>query len=297
MCSGKAKDRLDTQQHRKAQRRHGAYNRRFGPALLPQQDFPMIEVHHLNESRSRRITWLLEELGLDYIVCHYQRDSKTFLAPPELTKIHPLGKAPVIRDGDEVIFESGAIIEYLIRRYGHGRLAPAPDTVAYNRYMQFLQYAEGSAMLPLMLRLYTARLGEGAAPLQPRIDSELQNHLGFLNEELAHRDYFVGNEDVVRHAHGPAVLRQGCVSQPDGFRRADRGTAGLSARDREGGVVERACAAQPISRNRVHVLRAAGVERARANEDGVAMAIEGRERRGFVGTHLRIEDRQVRIAD
>jgi glutathione S-transferase len=154
----------------------------------------MIEVHHLNESRSRRITWLLEELGLDYIVCHYQRDSKTFLAPPELTKIHPLGKAPVIRDGDEVIFESGAIIEYLIRRYGHGRLAPAPDTVAYNRYMQFLQYAEGSAMLPLMLRLYTARLGEGAAPLQPRIDSELQNHLGFLNEELAHRDYFVGNE-------------------------------------------------------------------------------------------------------
>jgi glutathione S-transferase len=194
MCSGKAKDRLDTQQHRKAQRRHGAYNRRFGPALLPQQDFPMIEVHHLNESRSRRITWLLEELGLDYTVCHYQRDAKTFLAPPELTRIHPLGKAPVIRDGDEVIFESGAIIEYLIRRYGHGRLAPAPDTAAYNRYMQFLQYAEGSAMLPLMLKLYTARLGDANAPLRPRIESELGNHLGFLNQELAGRDYFVGNE-------------------------------------------------------------------------------------------------------
>jgi glutathione S-transferase len=154
----------------------------------------MIEVHHLNESRSGRITWLLEELGIDYIVCHYQRNPVTRLAPPELTKIHPLGKAPVIRDGDEVIFESGAIIEYLIRRYGHGRLAPAPDSIAYTRYLQFLHYAEGSAMLPLMLKLYTARLGDANAPLQPRIESELQNHLGFLNGELATRDYFVGNE-------------------------------------------------------------------------------------------------------
>lgn len=84
----------------------------------------MIEVHHLNESRSRRITWLLEELGLDYTVHVYKRDPKTRLAPPELEKIHPLGKAPVIRDGDEVVFESGAIIEYLIRKHGNGRLAP-----------------------------------------------------------------------------------------------------------------------------------------------------------------------------
>jgi glutathione S-transferase len=154
----------------------------------------MIEVHHLNDSRSRRVTWLLEELGIDYTVCHYQRNPATRLAPPELAKVHPLGKAPVIRDGDEVIFESGAIIEYVIRRYGHGRLAPAPDSIAYNRYLQFLHYAEGSAMLPLMLKLYTASLGDANAPLQPRIESELQNHLGFLNEELATRDYFVGNE-------------------------------------------------------------------------------------------------------
>jgi glutathione S-transferase len=82
----------------------------------------------------------------------------------------------------------------VIRRYGHGRLAPAPDSIAYNRYLQFLHYAEGSAMLPLMLKLYTASLGDANAPLQPRIESELQNHLGFLNEELATRDYFVGNE-------------------------------------------------------------------------------------------------------
>jgi len=154
----------------------------------------MIEVHHLNESRSRRITWLLEELGLDYTVHAYQRNPKTRLAPPELEKIHPLGKAPVIRDGEEVIFESGAIIEYLVRKYGNGRLAPASDSRDYNRYLQFLHYAEGSAMLPLMLKLYTSRLGDGAAPLQPRIESEMQRHLGFLNSELEGRDYFIGNE-------------------------------------------------------------------------------------------------------
>ena len=154
----------------------------------------MIEVHHLNESRSRRITWLLEELALDYTVHAYQRNPKTRLAPPELERIHPLGKAPVIRDGDEVIFESGAIIEYLVRTYGDGRLAPAADSHDYNRYLQFLHYAEGSAMLPLMLKLYTSRLGDGAAPLQPRIESEMQRHLGFLNNELAGRDYFIGNE-------------------------------------------------------------------------------------------------------
>lgn len=153
----------------------------------------MIEVHHLGESRSRRITWLLEELGLEYSIIKYQRDPKTRLAPPELLAIHPLGKAPVIRDGDEVIFESGAIVEYLIRRYGKGRLTPAPDTKHYNRYIEFLHYAEGSAMLPLLLKLYTSRLGEAGAPLKPRIDGEMQNHLGFLDRELASRDYFVGD--------------------------------------------------------------------------------------------------------
>jgi glutathione S-transferase len=154
----------------------------------------MIEVHHLNQSRSRRVTWLLEELGLDYTLIQHQRDPKTRLAPPELLAIHPLGKAPVIRDGGEVIFESGAIVDYLIRRYGNGRFAPAPDTSDYNRYVEFLHYAEGSAMLPLLLKLYTGRLGEANAPLRPRIDSEMQNHLGFLDAQLADRDFFVGSE-------------------------------------------------------------------------------------------------------
>ena len=154
----------------------------------------MIEVHHLNESRSRRITWMLEELGLPYEVISYQRDAKTRLAPPELMQVHPLGKAPVLRDNGEVLIESGAIIEYLIRQYGDGRFAPAMGTPDYNRYIQFLHYAEGSAMLPLMLKLYVGRLGEGGAPLQPRIQSELANHLGYLNAELTDRDYFVGDE-------------------------------------------------------------------------------------------------------
>lgn len=154
----------------------------------------MIEVHHLSESRSRRITWMLEELDLPYEVITYQRDAKTRLAPPELMQIHPLGKAPVLRDNVEVLIESGAIIEYLIRQYGNGRFAPAIGTPDYNRYIQFLHYAEGSAMLPLMLKLYVGRLGEGGAPLQPRIQSELANHLGYLNAELTDRDYFVGNE-------------------------------------------------------------------------------------------------------
>jgi len=153
----------------------------------------MIEVHHLNASRSRRITWLMEELGVDYKLVSYKRDATTNLAPPELKAIHPLGKSPVIRDDGRVIFESGAIIEYLVRRYGNGKLAPAIGTPDYDRYMQFLHYAEGSAMLPLMLNLYIGRLGDAGAPLKPRVQSEMHNHLGFLNGELAGRDWFVGN--------------------------------------------------------------------------------------------------------
>lgn len=154
----------------------------------------MIEVHHLNESRSRRITWMLEELELPYEVIQYTRDEKTRLAPPELMKIHPLGKAPVLRDGDQVMIESGAIIEYLVRTYGKGRFAPAIDSPDYNRYIQFLHYAEGSAMLPLMLKLYVSRLGEAGAPLSPRINSEITNHIGYLDNEIKDREFFVGND-------------------------------------------------------------------------------------------------------
>ncbi|RAK59192.1 glutathione S-transferase [Phenylobacterium hankyongense] len=154
----------------------------------------MIVVHHLNDSRSQRILWLLEELGVPYELKRYQRDAATRLAPPELTAVHPLGKSPVITDGDRTVHESGAIIDYLIRRHGGGRLAPALGSDAYETYNQWLHYAEGSAMLPLMLFMYAGRLGEAAAPLKPRIESEIANHLGFVNASLDGRDWLVGGD-------------------------------------------------------------------------------------------------------
>ena len=154
----------------------------------------MIVVHHLNDSRSQRILWLLEELGLPYQIKHYQRDAATRLAPPELKAIHPLGKSPVITDDGQTVFESGAIVDYLVRHHGDGRLQPSMGWPEYETYQQWLHYAEGSAMLPLMLKLYVSRLGEGGAPLAPRIDSEIANHLGFIDQSLDGRDWLVGNQ-------------------------------------------------------------------------------------------------------
>ena len=154
----------------------------------------MIVVHHLNNSRSQRVLWLLEELAVPYEIKRYQRDSQTNLAPPELKQVHPLGKSPVITDANRTIIESGAIIDYLIRHYGKGRLQPGVETPEYDQYQQWLQFAEGSAMLPLMLNLYVGRLGEAGAPLKPRIDSEIANHLGYINNSLAGRQYLVGSD-------------------------------------------------------------------------------------------------------
>jgi len=155
----------------------------------------MIEVHHLNNSRSQRILWLLEELGLDYRIVPYQRDAATRLAPPELKAIHPLGKSPVIRDGALVVAESGAIAEYLAGKYGNGRLAPKTDfnSPDYVAYLHWLHFAEGSGMLPLMLKLYVGRLKEAGAPLAPRIESELKNHFDYMSGALGKNDYFVAN--------------------------------------------------------------------------------------------------------
>lgn len=154
----------------------------------------MIQVHHLNNSRSQRVLWLLEELGLPYEIVKYQRDATTNLAPESLKKIHPLGKSPVITDDGVTIIESGAILEYLVRKYGKGRLAPAESSPDWPRYLQLLHYAEGSAMLPVMLKLYLSRLGDAGAPLAPRVTSEIENHFGYLDSELGHNDFFVGKE-------------------------------------------------------------------------------------------------------
>jgi glutathione S-transferase len=152
----------------------------------------MLTLHHLNDSRSQRILWLLEELGAPYELKCYQRDATTRLAPPELKAVHPLGKSPVIVDGDITLAESGAIVDYIIRKYGKGALRPAEGTREFEAYQEWLHYAEGSAMLPLMLNLYVGRLREAGAPLHPRIESEIANHLGYVEGALAGRDFFVG---------------------------------------------------------------------------------------------------------
>jgi glutathione S-transferase len=152
----------------------------------------MLTLHHLNDSRSQRILWLLEELGTPYEMKKYQR-METRLAPPELEAVHPLGKSPVITDGEIRIAESGAIVDYIIRRYGKGKMMPAVGSADYEAYNEWLHYSEGSAMLPLMLNLYVSRLKEAGAPLHPRIDSEIANHLGYVNGALEGREFFIGN--------------------------------------------------------------------------------------------------------
>jgi glutathione S-transferase len=176
----------------------------------------MIEVHHLNNSRSQRILWLLEELGLGYKIIPYQRDPATRLAPPELKAIHPLGKSPVIRDGAMIVAESGAIVEYLVGRYGNGRLAPARDfgSADYVAYLHWLHFAEGSAMVPLLLKLYVGRLKEAGAPLWPRIDSELKNHFDYMSAALGERDYFVANHFSAADIQLSFVLDAGASRGP-----------------------------------------------------------------------------------
>ncbi|HEV8027433.1 MAG TPA: glutathione S-transferase [Stellaceae bacterium] len=167
----------------------------------------MIIVHHLNNSRSQRILWLLEELGVPYEIKRYERDAATMLAPAALRAIHPLGKSPVITDGNQTIAESGAIVEYLVERHGGGRLAPPAGTPERLRYIYWLHYAEGSAMPPLLMKLVFQRIAQGAAPalLRPLIrriaqrtqasfvDPQLKLHLDYLEGELGKSEWFAGN--------------------------------------------------------------------------------------------------------
>ena len=168
----------------------------------------MIVVHHLNNSRSQRILWLLEELGLEYDIKRYQRDPKTMLAPPELLQIHPLGKSPVITDGDLTLAESGAIIEYLVGRYGSGRLVPAADTPEKLRYTYWLHYAEGSMMPPLLMKLIFDRIERAPMSFFARpvartiarktkssfIEPNINRHLDYMEAELGKTAWFAGPE-------------------------------------------------------------------------------------------------------
>jgi len=152
----------------------------------------MIIVHHLENSRSQRILWLLEELGIDYEVRRYERNPKTMLAPPELRRVHPLGKSPLIEHDGRVIAETGAIVEYLVEA-GEGRLAPTRrDDILL--YRHFLHYAEGSLMPPLLVMLVLRRLGLLGRPARPTIQKMIDRHLDWLETELAGRPWFAGGE-------------------------------------------------------------------------------------------------------
>jgi glutathione S-transferase len=167
----------------------------------------MIVVHHLEHSRSQRVLWLLEELGLDYEVKRYARDPKTMLAPPALARVHPLGKSPVLADGDIVVAESGAIVEYLVERAG-GRLRPADGTPARRLWTYWLHFAEGTAMPPLLLKLVFDKLRGAKVPFIVKpvlkavadqvgkafITPNLERQFAFMEAELARRDWFAGAE-------------------------------------------------------------------------------------------------------
>jgi glutathione S-transferase len=168
----------------------------------------MIVVHHLNNSRSQRVLWLLEELGLEYEIRRYERDPETMLAPPGLRAVHPLGKSPVITDGALTLAESGAIIEYLVDRHGGGRLVPAAGTPERLRYTYWLHYAEGSLMPPLLLKLVFDRIETGPMPFIARpvaraiarrvkstyVEPQISAHLDYLEGELGRSDWFTGRE-------------------------------------------------------------------------------------------------------
>ncbi|MFT4097674.1 MAG: glutathione S-transferase [Rhodoblastus sp.] len=167
----------------------------------------MIIVHHLENSRSQRILWLLEELGLDYEVKLYKRDPKTMRAPAELRAVHPLGKSPVVTDGDRTVAESGAIVEYLVETYGNGRLEPPAGSADRLRYRYYLHFAEGSMMPPLLMKLVFTRLPAGAPALvrpvaraisdkamKLFVTPQIEQMLKFLEGELANRDWFAGDD-------------------------------------------------------------------------------------------------------
>ena len=153
----------------------------------------MITVHHLNESRSQRILWLLEELEVPYEIQFYWRDERSRMAPAELQRVHPLGKSPVITDDGRAIAESGAIVDYIVRHYGNGRLRPDPASSDYDEYGHWLHYAEGSASLPFVILPICNSFGKMATPLRRRVDRELALNLGYIDERLQGRDYLLGD--------------------------------------------------------------------------------------------------------
>ena len=172
----------------------------------------MYIVHHLNNSRSQRILWLLEELELDYDLRRYERDAVTNLAPSELMAVHALGKSPILEVEGRKIAESGAIVEYLCARHGR-HLLPRVNSDESVTHLELMHFAEGSAMTPILLNLYTGRLGEAAAPLRPRIDQQLDSHFAFMEQMLRPSGHFVLDDlsaaDIMLSFPAEIAIQQG----------------------------------------------------------------------------------------
>lgn len=171
----------------------------------------MITLHHLNRSRSHRILWLLEELGVDYDVKHYARDATTNLAPPELMAIHPLGKSPMVEMDGRLITESGAIVEMLCMTHAP-HMIPATGSDAYIQHLELMHFAEGSVMTPILLNLYVGLLGEAGSPLHPRIEQQLEAHYGYMNDVLGDAGHYVLDElsavDIMLSFPAEIAMRQ-----------------------------------------------------------------------------------------
>lgn len=172
-----------------------------------------IIVHHLNNSRSQRVLWLLEELGADYDIVAYQRDAQTNLAPAELKQAHALGKSPVIEEDGRLIAESGAIIEYLCARHGGEDWLPDCDSDRWIDHLEWMQFAESSFFVPVMLKIYAGRLGEAAAPLMPRVEEQLEAHIAFAEQKISDDLHFVGSSwsaaDVMMSFPAEIAVMQG----------------------------------------------------------------------------------------
>ncbi len=172
----------------------------------------MLIIHHLNNSRSQRILWLLEELGLDYELKSYQRDAETNLAPPELLQVHPLGKSPVIEDDGRRIAESGAIVEYLCTRYGR-HMIPEAGSDAWISHQELMHFAEGSAMTPILLAIYVGQLGAAGAPLKPRIEEQLDSHFRHMDSILRPSGHYVLDDlsavDIMMSFPAEVAVKQG----------------------------------------------------------------------------------------
>jgi glutathione S-transferase len=190
----------------------------------------MIKVHHLNNSRSQRVLWLLEELGLPYEVVRYERDPKTMLAPAALRAVHPLGKSPVLEDDGLVLAESGAIVEYLAETHGADRLLPPPGTAEWRRLRYWMHYAEGSAMPPLLMSLVFSKVRSAPAPFFVRpiaraiadkvmadfIGPQLRLHVDYMESELARSPWFAGDRfsaaDIQMSFPIEAALARGAIT-------------------------------------------------------------------------------------